>query len=235
MENDEINIREIISLFWEKRVIIYVAIAIAVVVGFIYTMYFKTPKYTASVTLILVQKNSNSENTAITQTDVSLNDKLIATYKELAKSNAVVREVINNLSISNITENQLKSEINVTAVKETQILQISVTDADPAKAQKVANELSKVFCSKVTEIYKMDNVSIVDQAELPDPDKPSNINHEKDLIIAVAIAVVGAIGLILLINMLDTTVKSGNDIEKIKDLIILAEIPECNFEGKKLF
>lgn len=232
MNSEEIDIKEILNLFWEKRIIICVAFIVAIIAGFVYTMYFKAPKYTSSVTLILAQKNSENDTNSISQTDITLNDKLIATYKELAKSNAVVRELIKNLGISNISEEQLKSEINVTAVKETQILQISVTDANPAKAQKIADELSKVFCHKVAEIYKIDNVSIVDEAELPD--KPSNVNHKKDIAIACAIALVVSIGIVLLINLLDVTIKGTSDIVKIDDLIVLAEVPECDFDKKRL-
>ena len=232
MENEEIDLKEIFSLFWEKRAIIFICIIAATVIGFVYTMYFKDPKYTASATLLLAQKDVGESAQAVTQTDITLNDKLIATYKELIKSNSIVREVINNLSLTNMTEGKLKSEINVTAVKDTQILRISVTDLEPAVAQRVANELSKVFVKKVSELYKIDNISIVDNAELPK--SPSNINHKKDIVIFMAAGVVVAVGLIILLNLLDTTVKSQADIEKALNLMMLAEIPDCNFDSKKL-
>ena len=232
MENEEIDLKEVINLFWEKRAIILVALIISIVLGCVYTMYFKEPKYTSSVTLLLAQKDSSGDSSkAVTQTDVTLNDKLIATYKELAKSNSVVREVINNLNI-NMTEGKLKSEINVTAVKDTQILKISVTDLEAIKAQKIANELSQVFVKKTADLYKIDNINIVDEAEIPSG--PSNVNHKKDLLIFMAGGVVVAIIIIMLINLLDTTIKSAADVEKTVDLMILAEVPECNFDGKKI-
>lgn len=231
MENEEIDLKEILNLFWEKRAIIFVAIIVATVLGFVYTMYFKDPKYTASATLLLAQKDVGETTQAVTQTDITLNDKLIATYKELTKSNSIVREVINNLSLTNMTEGKLKSEISVTAVKDTQILRISVTDLEPAVAQMVANELSKVFVQKVSELYKIDNISIVDNAELPK--SPSNINHKKDILIFIVAGIVLSVGIILVINLLDTTVKTQDDIEKALDLIILAEIPDCDFKERK--
>ncbi|MBR3134859.1 MAG: hypothetical protein IKG56_05315 [Clostridia bacterium] len=232
MENEEIDLKEVINLFWEKRAIILVALIISIVLGCVYTMYLKEPKYTSSVTLLLAQKDASGDGSkAVTQTDVTLNDKLIATYKELAKSNSVVREVINNLNI-NMTEGKLKSEINVTAVKDTQILKISVTDLQAVQAQKIANELSQVFVKKTADLYKIDNINIVDEAEIPSG--PSNVNHKKDLLIFMAGGVVVAIIVILLINVLDTTVKSAADVEKSVDLMILAEVPECNFDGKKI-
>ncbi len=232
MENEEIDLKELLNLFWEKRAIIMIALIISIIVGFAYTMYFKNPKYTASSTLLLAQKDTGEDSKAVTQTDITLNDKLIATYKELAKSNSIVREVINNLNITNMTEDKLKSEISVTAVKDTQILEISVTDLDAIKAQKIADELSKVFVKKVSELYKIENINVVDEAEIPTA--PSNINHKKDLAIAASGGFIVAIGIILLINLLDTTIKSAADVEKTVDLMILAEVPECNFDGKKI-
>lgn len=233
MDNEEIDLKEIVELFWEKKNIIIIITILAIIVGYVYTMYFRVPKYTSSATLLLVQTDASGDGVkAVTQTDVTLNDKLIATYKELAKSNSVVREVINNLSLTNMSEGKLKSEINVTAVKDTQILKISVTDLEPERAQIIANELSTVFCKKVAELYKMENVNIVDQAEIPN--YSSNISHKKDLAIFAAGGIVLSVAIILLINLLDTTIKSASDIEKVTELIILGEVPECNFDGRKL-
>lgn len=231
MDNEEIDLKEILQLFWEKKIIILITLIVAIIIGFVYTMYFKEPKYTSTTSLVLAQQESDGANKAVTQTDVTLNDKLIATYKELAKRNSIVREVINNLQLTDMSESQLISEINVTTVKETQILEISVTDPDPEQAQKIANELSKVFVSKVSEIFKIDNINIVDEAELPT--SPSNINHSKDLLIFAALGLVLSVGIILLINLLDTTVKSASDIEKIPGLFILAEVPKCDFYKRK--
>lgn len=229
--NDELDLKDLLNIFWEKKLIIIIITLIAIVVGFVYTIFFKEPLYTASCTLILAQKDGG-ESSSVTQNDISLNDKLIATYKELAKSNTVVREVIKNLNMSKMTEEKLKSEININAVKETQILKISVTDEDPAKAQSIANKLSEVFVKKVMEIYRIDNINIVDDAELPT--NPSNINHKKDIAIFTAGGLVLSILIVFLIDVLDATVKSPGDIEKSIDIMVLAEIPECNFEGKKL-
>lgn len=232
MEKDEIDLKELLKIFWDKKKIIVLVTLIGLVLGFIYSMYFVKPKYTAKTTLIMAQQNSSeSSSKAVTATDVTLNDKLIATYQELAKSTTLVREVIENLGLSNVSEDELKKEISVTTVKETQMLQISVTDADPELATKIANELGKVFSKKVAEIYKIDNINTVDQAEVPQ--NPSNINHKKDLLIFSALGFVLSIGTILLINLLDTTVKNASSIEDALGTIVLAEIPDCDFSQKR--
>ena len=231
MENDEIDLRQLLKLLWDKKVTILIIVLIAVIAGWVYTSFMVKPVYTSSIRLILAQKNTTDASTGvITQTDVTLNDKLIDTYKEIAVSNSVIRTVINNLDLKNVDEDVLKKEINVTAVTRTQILKISVTDKDADRATKIANEMGKVFSERIKDIYKIENVSVLDEAETPE--EPSNVNHKRDMLIFLAVGIVLAIAIVLLANMLDNSIKSSADIETL-NLTVLAEIPECDFGSKR--
>lgn len=231
MENDEIDLRQLLKLLWDKKVTILIIVLIAVIAGWVYTSFMVKPVYTSSIRLILAQKNTTDASTGvITQTDVTLNDKLIDTYKEIAVSNSVIRTVINNLDLKNVDEDALKKEINVTAVTGTQILKISVTDKDADRATKIANEMGKVFSERIKDIYKIENVSVLDEAETPEG--PSNVNHKRDMLIFLAVGIVLAIAIVLLANMLDNSIKSSADIETL-NLTVLAEIPECDFGSKR--
>lgn len=231
MENDEIDLRQLLKLLWDKKVTILIIVLIAVIAGWVYTSFMVKPVYTSSIRLILAQKNTTDASTGvITQTDVTLNDKLIDTYKEIAVSNSVIRKVINNLDLKNVDEDVLKKEINVTAVTGTQILKISVTDKDADRATKIANEMGKVFSERIKDIYKIENVSVLDEAETQE--EPSNVNHKRDMLIFLAVGIVLAIAIVLLANMLDNSIKSSADIETL-NLTVLAEIPECDFGSKR--
>lgn len=231
MENDEIDLRQLLKLLWDKKVTILIIVLIAVIAGWVYTSFMVKPVYTSSIRLILAQKNTTDASTGvITQTDVTLNDKLIDTYKEIAVSDSVIRTVINNLDLKNVDEDVLKKEINVTAVTGTQILKISVTDKDADRATKIANEMGKVFSERIKDIYKIENVSVLDEAKTPEG--PSNVNHKRDMLIFLAVGIVLAIAIVLLANMLDNSIKSSADIETL-NLTVLAEIPECDFGSKR--
>ena len=231
MDNDEIDLKQLLELFWNKKVLILIVVLIAVIMGYIYTSFLVKPKYTSSTTLILAQRNSADSTGTITSTDVTLNDKLIDTYKEIATSNSVVRTVVSNLGLASTKEAELKKEVNVTAVNVTQILKISVTDSNADMATKIANEMGQLFSKRIADIYKIDNVSIVDEAETTGI--PSNINHKKDMLLFLVGGIVVAVALVLLINMLDNSIKSSTDIERALNLNILAEIPECDFSSKR--
>ena len=229
MNDEEINLKEIIDLFWRKKFFIIICCLLGAIAGLIYTMKFVTPKFTATSSLILVQTDSSGSAAGVTTSDVTLNDKLIETYKELAKSKSVINEVIDELKLD-LSYGRVKSEVSVQAVTGTQILKISVTDVKPERATAIANTLSQVFSNKVEEIYKIDNINVVDEAETPQA--PSNINHKKDVMVFVAVAFVLSIAIIFLISVLDTTVGQNTDFERTMGVKVLAEIPNCEFLEK---
>ena len=229
MNDEEINLKEIIDLFWRKKFFIIICCLLGAIAGLIYTMEFVTPKFTATSSLILVQTDSSGSAAGVTTSDVTLNDKLIETYKELAKSKSVINEVIDELKLD-LSYGRVKSEVSVQAVTGTQILKISVTDVKPERATAIANTLSQVFSNKVEEIYKIDNINVVDEAETPQA--PSNINHKKDVMVFVAVAFVLSIAIIFLVSVLDTTVGQNTDFERTMGVKVLAEIPNCEFLEK---
>ncbi len=229
---EELDLKELFNIFWERKLEIVLIILICIVVGAVYSYAILKPKYTSYTTLLLTQvTNNNSEdNTSITQTDLTLNSKLVSTYSELIKSNAVLREVIDNLNIQNLNEESLKNSIKVSAVTDTEMIKISVTNENPNYAEIIANKIAEVFSEKIADIYKINNVYVVDKAEVSEI--PSNVNHTKDIVIFTFIGIVVACGYVLLVNMLDNTVKTEADIEKITGLKVLASIPDYDTEVK---
>ena len=230
---EEIDLKELVQIFWEKRFRIILIVAIFAVVGVIYTLGFVKPKYQATTSLLLATNSAQSAaglDSSITTTDVTLNSKLVSTYSKLVKSDKVVRTVISNLSLK-MEESTLKKIVSVTAAEDTEFIEVSVKYEDPALATKIANEIAKVFIENVKEFYGVENVHVVDAAEVPQA--PYNINHVKDIIIFAFIGVVVAVMYVFVLNMLDTTIKSEEDIEKISGLTVLAAIPLYEDEDNK--
>ena len=228
---EELDLKELLILFWHKKTQIILIIMLFAIVGVLYTLGFVTPLYTSSTTLVLATSDDSAQSTnTITTTDVTLNSKLVSTYSELVKSKNVLRQVISNLGM-NLNENSLRNSITVSSVKDTELIEISVTNANASNAAKIANEIATVFAEKVADIYNINNVHVVDKAEVSS--QPSNINHLKDVTIFIFIGIVVAIMYVLLVNILDTTVKTAEEIEKQFDIPVLAQIPLHNFDAKK--
>ena len=222
---EELDLKELFEMFWNKKIKIILIVAIFAVIGVIYSIGFVVPEYTAFTKLVLAGQSSDTTgNTteAITTTDLTINSKLVGTYSELVTSNDVVRQVITNTGI-NISEEALKSSIEVSSVEDTDVIKISVTNQNPTYATKLTNETAKAFMEKVAEIYNINNVHVVDEAE--EPQSPSNVNHLKDVVIFTFIGVVIAVGYVLIANMLDNTIKTREEVERLYKVPVIAEIP----------
>lgn len=225
---EQIDLKSIFKMFWDRKLGIIAIILIFAVIGYVYTTFFVNPVYTATATAILTSNAESEEgsNGGVTPTEVTLNNSLLSTYREIAKSETVVNTVISNLGL-NISADSLKNQISVTSATNTQVIQISVENADSSLAAKIANEIREVFTQRVAEIYDMENIKPLDDAKVPTT--PSNINHKKDIMMFVAIGIVVAIAYVIIANLLDNTVKTAKDIEDITGLPVLAEIPLCDF------
>lgn len=227
---EEIDLKELLDLFWNKKVQIILIVLIFTLMGIIYTIGFVTPKYSASTSLVLVSNNSQSTGNTITATDITVNSKLVSTYSEIVKSKNIMRQVISNLGIK-IDEDDLRKNVTVSSVKDTELIEITVTNENPSYSAKLANEIAKVFTAKIKDLYNIENIQVVDEAEIQTT--PSNINHPKDIMIFAFIGIVVAVGYVLVANMLDTTIKTAEEVEKQFKVPVLASIPLYNFEPAK--
>lgn len=228
---EELDLKELFNIFWNQKMQIILIILVFIVIGIIYTLGFTTPKYSSSTTLVLAKSSEDTSKTnTITTSDITINSKLVSTYSEIVKSKNVLRQVKNNLNID-VDEEKLKNNVTVSSVKDTELIEITVTNEDATVAARIANETAKVFTDKVKEIYNMDNVKVVDVAEIKD--EPSNINHKKDIAIFALIGIVVAVIYVLIANMLDTTIKTPEEVEKEYKLPVLASIPLCETTPQK--
>lgn len=228
---EEINIKDLFSFFVSKTRIIILVTLLVVLIGAIYSMFFQTPMYESSTRLVLtgVAESNQSTNSGTTLNDVNLNSKLVATYREIIKSKTILKDVINTLDLD-YTADTLAENISVSTVSDTEMIIITVESSKAEETATVANELAKVFSEQIKEIYKIENISVIDKAEVPIV--PSNINIVKQVIIYFLIGIVLACAIVFAMFYFDTTLKDGSQVEKL-GLTVLTTIPEKQEDGGK--
>ena len=192
--------------------------------------------YTSSTTVVLATSDTptgtqQQATNSISTTDITINSKLVSTYSQIVKSKNILRQVISNLGID-VEEEYLRKNVTVTSVEDTEVIEITVSNENASYSAKIANEIAKVFSEKIKEIYNINNIHILDEAEIPST--PSNINHIRDIIIFAFIGLVISVAYILIANMLDTTIKTPEDVEKGFGIPVLVSIPLIeSFESEK--
>ena len=228
---EEIDLKELIGMFLEKKFLIIFVVILFAILGVVYTTRFITPLYESSTSLVLVQTgDTDTSLDSITTTDITLNSKLVDAYAVVAKSKRVANKVLENLKLD-MPIDDLRESITISSASDTQNLKVAVKHENPEEACKIANEVAEVFIEEVTEIYKVKNLYILDPAEVNSI--PCNINLVKNIVIFAFVGAILVAGYILLVNMLDTTIKTDTDIEKAVAVPVLASIIFVDENNKK--
>ena len=220
---EEINLKELFDYFKSKLKWIMVTVIILIVIGNIYTIITRVPMYKSDTTIVLVSENDKEYNTS----ELQLNKNLVGTYSEIIKSRKVLEPVIENLRLK-YTYAELKSNVTVTSVANTEIIRVTVSDKKAENATKIANEIADVFTAEVQKIYKLNNVSVVDKAVMNT--KPYNVNFVKDNLIYIALGLIISSGMIFIKFYFDTTIKTSEEIENKLGLTILGVVPKVERE-----
>ena len=222
---EEIDISEVL-LYFKSKVALIIGIALLIVIlGNLYAMFLRVPVYKSSSTIVIASNDTNSANM---QADITVNQKLVGTYKEIVKSRSVVEQVIKDLDLKYSYE-ELSSNILVEAVQNTEVLKISVLDKNAEQAKKITSMLSEVFKEEVMEIYNLKNVKVLDSASTPTG--ADNVNFVKDEIIYFGLGMIASFMLVFIMFYFDKNIGSVEQVESRLGLPILGTIPV--YGGKK--
>ena len=226
---EEINIKDFFN-YLKKYIFIICGVIILFVIGiFIYDKSIKKPLYTTYTTIILTKSNETQTNTTITQNDILLNQKLVETYTKIIKSKLVLDQVISETGIT-YTAQELGENVSVEAYENTEMLKISVTDSDPELSASIANSIAQVFSGEVAKIYQMNNISVIDIAQIPE--EVSNNTLVRDVFIALFISIFGSIGVIFIIYYFDDSIKLTDDLEEEIGMPVIAKVFKSDIGSK---
>lgn len=226
-EQDEVYID--LGRVWEafkKNWILCVGITlVTTIVGFLISAFLLTEVFTATSRLIIVQQSNSDANQQITYNDVQLSQKLVSTYTEIIKSEAVLDKVSENLNIIYDAED-LQEMLSVKSVNNTEVIDVTVTSQDPELSAKITNEIVEVFQDEVYKIMNVSNVTVLNDAKVPM--KKSGPSNTKNAGIGFAVGFMIS-GLIVVIKTLkDTKIKTEDEVRAIFDYPIIGVIPNVD-------
>jgi len=221
---EEIELRQYWEVLRKRWLLVIILPIIAAITSGVISFFILQPVYQASTTLIVGKKAEVGQAAAqmLDNSVLQANLQLAKTYATIAQSRTVEQNVIKDLDLS-LTVAELDSLISINPVKTTEILEIQVTNTDPELAAAIANSMTQEFSKAVIEIKKVDSVSIVDAAVTPD--KPVKPNKTLNVLIAFVVGLMASVGLVFLLEYMDNTIKTSEDIEKLLGIPVLGVIP----------
>lgn len=221
----EIDVLFLLKKLWSKKfLIIFIALFFGTL-SLLGSIFLIKPSYTSSTRIYVVNQNNNNNASNLTAQDLQAGSYLVNDYKEIITSQEVLTKAIEK-NKENLTPEELSKMISVAIPTDTRVISISVENHDAKKASELANSIREAASDKIKDVTKVQDVTTLEAAEVPD--EPSSPNIKRNLILGVLVGAFLAIVGVLLSEILDDRIKRPEDVEDVLGMTLIGVIPDIN-------
>ncbi len=218
---ETISLQDLFKTLRKRLWLIVMSTVIAATIAGVISFLVMTPIYQASTQILVNQTERQSE--AFTSQDIQTNLQLINTYNVVIKSPAILNKVIEELGLDE-TAGSLNEKVTVNSEQNSQVVTVSVQDPNQKQAVEIANTIATVFEQEIPQLMNVDNVNILSPAVMPANPSPVKPDPMLNMAIGAVIGLMLGIGIAFLLEYLDTTVKTEDDIEELTGLPVIGMI-----------
>lgn len=222
-EESTLHLTELFSIIGKRaKLIIIITIACTLISG-ILNFFLIKPTYEAKTSIIIGKSDSNpNDKSQYSYNDVMMFQKLVKTYAEIATSRVVAENA--SAKLKNISADKLQSIITVTPQNDTQIVEFKVENNNPQEAYLIMNAVTDAFIQESKRIYPSGNIQVMDKAQIPQ--KPIKPKKALNVAIAFFIGLIASAGIAFMLENMDSTIKTEEDIKKYLDIPVIGTIPK---------
>ncbi|MCF2939756.1 Wzz/FepE/Etk N-terminal domain-containing protein [Paenibacillus alkaliterrae] len=210
--SNELDLRQYMAVLKKRLALILLSVFICSAAAAAFSLLFQDPVYEASTKIIVNQTAAQTTTSQLDINQINSNIMMINTYKEIIKTPAILDKVAEQYPQLGLTANELSRKIQVNSVNNTQVMTLVVQDVDYKHAAHVVNAVSKVFQEEIQHIFKVENVSILNEAVLTEQPNPVSPNVVLNIAIAFIVSLMLTVGISFLLEYLDDTIKSEADV-----------------------
>lgn len=163
MNEQSVDLRYVIKVLRKRCVLITLITLLAVVISGLYSYMMLKPSYSAKSLLLVTQAVDTVGKSQTTAQKDDLNAILSSTYRAPVmtmnsylgeiKSEALMQRVIDNLELDErgYTPRSLAGRISAVIPKDSNLIEVTVKDSDPALAVSISNTLTRELMAMITE------------------------------------------------------------------------------------
>lgn len=219
----EIDVLALLQKLWTKKVFILFTAFYVAAFSFLVTYFFIQPTYTSTTRIYVV--NQATDNNNLSAQDLQAGTYLANDYKEIITSNDVLSEVIKDEKL-NMTEAELAKMISVNIPTDTRLISISVNAKTGQDAQTLANKVREVASKKIKKVTKVEDVTTLEEAKLPE--SPSSPNIKLNVLLGAVLGGFLAVVGVLVREILDDRVRRPEDVEDALGMTLLGIVPDTD-------
>ena len=209
-----------------KRWQIIVAVVLVVVAGAA-TATALSPRVYEAKTRLFVSTSGGSDSTALLSGS-NFTQQRVKSYADVITTPNVLDPVIKTLGLTT-TAASLGDQITATVPLDTVIIEVSVTNASPRVAAAVADAVGRQFTRTVADLENVSagqsspvKVTVVSAPTVPTT--PISPKPARNLALGVVLGLLLGLGLALLRDLLDTTIKNEKDCSEVTEATVIGGI-----------
>ncbi len=227
----EVDLKRLFRAVWQRIWLVGIAAVLCAVIAFLGTFFFVTPQYQSSA-MFYVNNNSLSvgdTSFSVTAGDLTASKDLVNSYIVILKTRTTLNDVIDYAGVDR-SYSELKGMISAASVNSTEIFRVVVTSPDPEEADRIADAIAYILPKRISGIIEGTSAKVVDAAVVAS--SPSSPSYSKNAIMGFLLGFVVCAAIIVLRELMDTTVRTEEDIEQSCKHPILAAVPDMTASGK---
>jgi len=220
-ETNEMELSDIFYVIAKRKMMIIVITLVCTLVSAVVSFFIISPTY-QSQTSVIVDKKANGANTQYSNNDVTMYQNLVKTYASIGESDDVYIKAAQKLN-NGISSDELAKNITITPITSTQLLTVTATGGTAKEALDSVTAVTDSFIEVSNSVYPAGDIRTVNKGKLPKA--PAKPNKKLNIAIGFFLGLMISAGLAFVMDYMDNTVESVEDIKRNFDLPIIGTIP----------
>ncbi len=222
--------QKIIDMLLRHVKLIVLITVLVTLIAYGYSSFFITPIYTSSSLILIQNYDPNGESATQPVSYYNTSDDRVRTSDIQQSSTLAGHCIIAFNNLPEMTALMSGTSVDISQVEESSFVRFTVSSSNAQKAANVANQLAEQAPKTFSKLFegkgRVDTITSASPASSPSsPDVGRNTFY--GLIIGLAIGVL----LAFFLEIIDTTLKPGDDLAKLYGIPVFAEIVDFEKEG----
>ena len=227
-QDTEIDLLLLLRVLLSRIWLIAIAAVVLGIGAFVFSAFVLNKQYQSTAQMYIISRQNEGTTT---YSDLQTSTQLVKDYKVLVTSRPVLEQVIGNLGLD-MTTGQLENCITVSSATDSRVLTLTVTSSDPYMSKMIVDSLADVSAERICSVMQLDSANIFEYGNIPT--SPASPSVKKYTMIGILLGIVLSSAVIIIIYLVDDTIKTSDDITEYLELSTLALIPiaEEEYDGE---
>lgn len=224
-QNEEVTIDlwRLAKAVWRRAWLIVIVVIVFGILSYAASAMFITPTYRSSFTAYVNNRKITAAGGSTTSSDLNASISLAKLYSEIITSRSVLTESAQSCGMQ-ISYDRLSQMVKTETSTTSALITVYVETTDPVQATELAAAIAYIAPNYMSNVVEGSDMKIVDNPV--QPENKFSPNNGKNAVLGALIAMVLAVGIIVVIELVDDKVKSASDLENRYQMVVIGNIPD---------